>query len=93
MMYLGIKHVLQVDIRRFNFTRDEAVNQRPSIPFQLKVLLTCRKGSKPMYNITNQMSCKPTGKVKWNAFINFNDDQWKIIFSMPFKNTTDPKLQ
>ena len=41
MMYLGIKHALQVDIRRFNFTRDEVVNQRPFIPFQLKVLLTC----------------------------------------------------
>ena len=93
MMYLGIKHALQVDIRRFNFTRDEAVNQRPFIPFQLKVLLTCRKGSKPMYNIINQMSCEPTGKVKWNAFINFDDNQWKIIFSMPFKNTTDSKLQ
>ena len=93
MMYLGIKHALQVDIRRFNFTRDEAVNQRPFIPFQLKVLLTCRKGSKPMYNIINQMSCEPTGKVKWNAFINFDDKQWKIIFSMPFTNTTDSKLQ
>ena len=39
------------------------------------------------------MSCEPTGKVKWNAFINFDDKQWKIIFSMPFKNTTDSKLQ
>ena len=46
-----------------------------------------------MYYSINQMSCEPTGKVKWNAFINFNDEQWKIIFSMPFKNTTDSKLQ
>ena len=41
------------------------------------------------------MSCEPSGKVKWYAFINFNDDKKEItsILSMPFKNTSSSKLK
>ena len=42
-----------------------------------------------MYKLLSKQNDTPTGKTSWNRKYRFDENEWKIIYTEPFKITKD----
>ena len=93
LQYASISRSIQKYITES--TRPCESPSRPFIPFNLKVILKCKKGAKLYYNmlLNSDSSCKSTGRKKWEEIFEFSDQIWGRIYKLPFQVTKESKLQ
>ena len=65
----------------------------PIVPKLVHTILKQRKGSHNIYEVLNQNTEEPTGKIKWNQLYHLNENAWEHIFLAPFKLTKCTKLR
>ena len=46
-----------------------------------------------MYNLLGKNNDTPTWKTSWNKKYRFDENEWKIIYTEPFKITKDSTVQ
>ena len=46
-----------------------------------------------MYKLLSENNDTPTGKISWNKKYRFEINEWKIIYTEPFKLTKDSTVQ
>ena len=68
-------------------------NPKPFIPFNIKIFCTNKKGTKHIYNTLIAEKVIPLGKMKWGKIFEISDNQWGKIYSYPFHQTKNSKLQ
>ena len=52
-----------------------------------------KKGTQAMYKLLSKNYDTPTGKTSWNKKYRFYENEWKIIYTEPFKITKDSTVQ
>ena len=55
--------------------------------------LKSKKGAQDMYNLLNETTDIPAGKISWTKNYKFEEDEWGEISSGPFKITKDSTVQ
>ena len=65
----------------------------PIIPKLVHTILKQKKGSQNIYEVLNQNTEEPTGKIKWNQLHHLDEKSWEHIFLAPFKLTKCTKLR
>ena len=76
---------------------DAEILQYPLIPLNIKIFFNCKKGSKDIYKILCYNKIKqqltPISALRWNRTFDFDKQQWKLIYNLPFTTTTDTRLR
>ena len=65
----------------------------PIIPKLVHTILKQKKGSQNIYEVLNQNTEEPTGKIKWNQLYHLDEKSWEHIFLAHFKLTKCTKLR
>ena len=65
----------------------------PLLPANIHLLIKSKKGGNDFYTILNQNLDKPTYQHKWNNVYNIEEENWKAIYSSPFKLSLGTKMQ
>ena len=65
----------------------------PILPLLLQIYLENKKGTQAMYKLLSENNDTPTGKISWNKKYRFDENEWKIIYTGPFKLTKDSTVQ
>ena len=91
--YLGVSRIVQKYIAENN--KPCEFPSYPSIPYNLKIIMKCKKGAKLYYNYL--LNCRSylvsSGRKKWEELFDFNNKIWNQIYNIPFQTTKESKLQ
>lgn len=77
-----------------NALNNAEVSPRANVTNLLQKVMNCVSVSRFVYPIlVKNVSAPATSLKKWNNDYFYDDDNWRSIFSMPFKSITEPRLQ
>ncbi|XP_052074422.1 uncharacterized protein LOC127712168 [Mytilus californianus] len=65
----------------------------PFIPSFAKIFFKSSRGTKDMYSLLIRNNIVSTGQKKWDQILNVDENEWRIIFKLPFVVTKNTKLQ
>ena len=98
LLYRGVIQATEQALKKMNIKKSEVQNvQRPFIPPYICALYKQERGTKYIYTCLNknldEPSCKSTWKNKMSGIDTFSDNDWKLIFNLPFVVTLDANIQ
>ena len=91
--YTGLKKAIS---KNQEFTKNQLIKYAsPFIPSTISIFFKNKKGCKDMYKtLVKSKLTNVTAISKWSNYgINFSKTDWKNIFILPFRTTTETKLQ
>lgn len=91
--YTGLKKAIS---KNQEFTQNQLIKYAsPFIPSTISIFFKNKKGCKDMYKtLVKSKLTNVTAISKWSNYgINFSKTDWKNIFILPFRTTTETKLQ
>ena len=70
-------------------------SNNPILPLNIRIFLKNRRGANDMYDLlcSNKKKQLPPSVHKWNEIFQFIENEWKIVYSLPFKISKNSKLQ
>ena len=93
LQYSGmVKSVLDWK-KKLNLVNTKNKMTNPILPLLLQIYLKNKKGTQAMYKLLSENNDIPTGKISWNKKYRFDENEWKIIYTEPFKLTKDSTVQ
>jgi hypothetical protein len=94
LQFNNIIHSLRSFLDSLNIVHKAVKLTEPIQPFLAKFLNKTKKGCRIIYDsmLLHSISV-PVSQRKWSLEFNFNEQDWKNIYKLPFVCTKDPKLQ
>lgn len=92
LIYASLQNSVKANLSTLKI-QTESNNPKPSVPFNIRIFCTNKKGTKHIYNTIIADNVIPLGKIKWGKYFEFSDSQWENIYSYPFQCTKNSKLQ
>ena len=93
VQYLVLKRAIVAYARTHNVINFSKKLHMPLLPANIHLLIKFKKGGNDFYTILNQNLDKPTSQHKWNNVYNIEEENWKAIYSSPFKLSLGTNMQ
>ena len=96
LTYNGIRSVVKKFIRHHLPNELTCKLQNPIIPYKIHIFYSSTKSSKYLYQLLLKIKCsliKDSKPLKWNNIFTIDTTEWQELYRLPFRITTNTKLQ